>query len=65
MPHAENSACSRHRNKFVLTKGLAFSPDQAKAMKYALKIPTQFPSGYQSMQLLKLLEEAKANGFKD
>lgn len=52
-------------NEFVLTKGLAFSPDQAKAMKYALKIPTQFPSGYQSMQLLKLLEEAKANGFKD
>lgn len=52
-------------NEFVLTKGLAFSPDQDKAMKYALKIPTQFPSGYQSMQLLKLLEEAKANGFKD
>ena len=33
-------------------------------MKYGLKIPVQFPSAYQSVQLLALLEEAKANGFK-
>ena len=33
-------------------------------LKYALKIPVQFPSAYQSVQLLALLEEAKANGFK-
>lgn len=51
-------------NEFVLTKKVAFSPDQMKAMKYAMRIPTQFPSAYQSIQLLALLEEAKANGFK-
>ena len=51
-------------NDFVLAKKVAFSPDQIKAMKYALKIPVQFPSAYQSVQLLTLLEEAKANGFK-
>ena len=51
-------------NDFVITKTIAFSPDQMKAMKYALKIPDQFPSAYQSIQLLALLEEAKANGFK-
>ena len=51
-------------NDFVLAKRVTFSPDQMKAMKYALKIPVQFPSAYQSVQLLALLEEAKANGFK-
>lgn len=52
-------------NDFVVTKRVPCSPDQLKAMKYALRIPTQFPSAYQSLQLLALLEEAKANGFKE
>lgn len=51
-------------NAFVEQKRISFSPDQMKAMRYALKIPNQIPSGYQSQQLLKLLEEAKSNGFK-
>ena len=51
-------------NDFVLSKRVPMSPDQAKAMKYALRIPSQFPSAYQSIQLLALLEEAKANGYK-
>ena len=49
---------------FFNIKKLNMSPDQAKAMTYALKIPTQFPSAYQSVQLLLLLETAKSNGFK-
>ena len=52
-------------NDFVVTKRVPCSPDQLKAMKYALRIPTQFPSAYQSLQLLALLEEAKTNGFKE
>lgn len=52
-------------NDFVVTKRVPCSPDQLKAMKYALRISTQFPSAYQSLQLLALLEEAKANGFKE
>ncbi len=52
-------------NDFVTTKRVPCSPEQLKAMKYALRIPTQFPSAYQSLQLLALLEEAKANGFKE
>lgn len=51
-------------NDFVLAKRVPMSPDQSKAMKYALRIPSQFPSAYQSIQLLALLEEAKANGYK-
>ena len=51
-------------DEFVKEKRIPFSPDQMKAMKYALKIPAQIPSAYQSMQLLALLEESKANGFK-
>ncbi len=51
-------------NDFVRDKKIRRSPDQMKAMTYALRIPTQFPSGYQSMQLLELLEEAESNGFK-
>ena len=49
---------------FVKTKRVAVTPDQIKALKYAVKIPLQFPSAYQSVQLLQLLDEAKANGFK-
>ena len=52
-------------NDFVTTKRVPCSPDQLKAMKYALRIPAQFPSAHQSLQLLALLEEAKANGFKE
>ena len=52
-------------NDFVTTKKIRVSPDQLKAMTYAMRIPTQFPSAYQSIQLLALLEEAEANGFKE
>ena len=51
-------------NGFVMSKRLRIAPDQLTAMKYALQIPKKFPSAYQSLCLLKLLEEAKANGFK-
>lgn len=49
---------------FVKSKKVSASPDQLKALKYAVKIPAQIPSAYQSVQLMKLLEEAKANGYK-
>ena len=49
---------------FVKTRRVSASPDQIKALKYAVKIPLQFPSAYQSILLLQLLDEAKANGFK-
>jgi len=51
-------------NKFIAAKKINMSADQAKAMKYALRIPVQCPSAYQSLQLLSLLEEAESNGFK-
>ena len=51
-------------NKFISAKKIKMSADQAKSMKYALRIPAQFPSAYQSLQLLSLLEEAESNGFK-
>lgn len=51
-------------NEFVKAKRVPATPDQIKALKYAMLIPTQFPSAYQSVQLLLLLEEARANGFK-
>ena len=51
-------------NKFIVAKKINMSADQAKAMKYALRIPVQCPSAYQSLQLLSLLEEAESNGFK-
>ena len=50
---------------FVNSKRVPMSPDQAKALIYAQKIPVQFPSAHQSIQLMLLLEEAKANGFKE
>ena len=49
---------------FAKKRKLLMSPDQIKALKYAIKIPIQHPTGYQSIQLLMLLEEAKANGFR-
>lgn len=52
-------------NEFVTTKKIRVSPDQLKALTYAMRIPVQFPSAYQSLQLLALLEEAEANGFKE
>ena len=51
-------------NSFVTSKRVPMTSDQAKALVYAQRIPTQFPSAYQSLQLMALLEEAKANGFK-
>lgn len=51
-------------NDFAIAKHVYMKPDQIKAMRYALRIPIQFPSAYQSIQLLELLEEVKANGFK-
>lgn len=52
-------------NEFVISKKIKITADQMKALKYAMKIPVQFPSAYQSVQLLVLLEEAKSNGFKE
>ena len=52
-------------NLFVLEKTMSMTADQATAIKYAMRIPTQFPSAYQSLQLLALLEKARADGFKD
>ena len=49
---------------FALAKKIRVAPDQVKALKYAVKIPSQLPSAYQSVQLLALLEEAEANGFR-
>lgn len=54
----------RKVNDFVIQKKVGTTPDQNKAMTYALKIPANFPSAYQSLQLLALLNEAEANGFK-
>ena len=52
-------------NEFATTKRISFSPDQMTAMKYAMAIPAKIPSAYQSSRLMLLLEEAKANGFKE
>jgi len=52
-------------NEFVLTKHISISPDQIKAMTYALRIPSRIPNARQSFKLIELLEEARANGFKD
>lgn len=52
-------------NKFVLMKHIATSPDQMKAINCALRIPSKIPNARQSLQLIALLEEARANGFKD
>lgn len=51
-------------SEFVTVKKIKTTADQLKALKYAMRIPVQFPSAYQSVQLLALLEEAKSNGFK-
>lgn len=51
-------------SEFVTAKRIKTTADQLKALKYAMRIPVQFPSAYQSVQLLALLEEAKSNGFK-
>jgi len=51
-------------SEFVTAKRIKATADQLKALKYAMRIPVQFPSAYQSIQLLALLEEAKSNGFK-
>jgi len=51
-------------NEFVISKKIISTADQMKALKYAIQIPVQLPSAYQSVQLLALLEEAKSNGFR-
>lgn len=51
-------------NSFVLDKKIGTTAAQMKALKYAVRIPDQFPSAYQSIQLIELLEEVKANGFR-
>ena len=50
--------------RFVTDRKIGIAPDQVNALKYAVRIPAQIPSSYQSVQLLTLLEEAEANGFK-
>jgi len=52
-------------NRFVKEKGITMTDNQVRAMKYALLIPERFPSPYQSLQLLKLKDDAMANGFKE
>ena len=51
-------------NEFVISKKIISTADQMKALKYAIQIPVQLPSAYQSVQLLALLEEVKSNGFR-
>lgn len=51
-------------NAFVLAKRVPMTSEQLKAMKYATEIPNRVPSPHQSIQILNLLEEAKANGYK-
>ncbi len=50
--------------EFITVKRINTTSDQLKALKYAVRIPVQFPSAYQSVHLLDLLEKAKSNGFK-
>ena len=52
-------------NQFVMQKRISISDGQLKALKYAVRIPVQLPSAYQSVQLLALLENARANGFNE
>ena len=52
-------------NVFVMQKRVSISDGQLKALKYAVRIPVQLPSAYQSVQLLALLENARANGFNE
>lgn len=52
-------------NTFVMQKRISISDGQLKALKYAVRIPDQLPSAYQSVQLLALLENARANGFNE
>lgn len=49
---------------FVISKRIPFSPSQQNALKYAVKIPQQIPSEYQSQQLISLQKIAESNGFK-
>ena len=50
--------------EFITVKRINTTSDQLKALKYAVRIPVQFPSAYQSVHLLDLLEKAKSKGFK-
>lgn len=52
-------------NSFVVEKKYKLAAEQATAIKYAMRIPEQFPSAHQSLQLLALLDIAKTDGFKD
>lgn len=52
-------------NAFVMKKRISISDGQLKALKYAVRIPVQLPSAYQSVQLLALLENARADGFNE
>lgn len=50
--------------EFIMSKRISITPDQVEAMVCASKIPARIPNGYQSAQLLNLLQEAISNGFK-
>lgn len=50
-------------NVFISKKKINCSIEQRKALKYAMLVPTQIPSAYQSTRLLALLQIAKQNGF--
>lgn len=49
---------------FCTEKKMRLLPDQQKALIYAVRIPTQIPSAYQSKKLMQLLDAARANGFR-
>lgn len=51
-------------NAFVSAKRIIL-PEAMTGLKYAMQIPNAFPSGYQSVKLLELLELAENEGFKE
>ncbi len=51
-------------HSFIQSKRVKVSAEQEMALRYAMRIPEQFPSGHQSVQLLSLLEAVESNGFK-
>lgn len=49
---------------FVLEKKVSHTPDQDRALNFAMQLPRKLPNPYQCRLLLLLLEEAEQNGFK-
>lgn len=51
-------------SEFCTIHQIAATPDQQKALTYALRIPVQFPSAHQSQKLMQLLALVRVNGFR-